>query len=424
MMRARTVAWSRWKEALSGWAAVLTGLVVAQGMNALALIIVARRTTPLEYGQYLGSYGLASLLMVLPSLGLDGWLLARGTTQRGQTLDLWWSALRVRLGLLVLWLPAMSVLALILPPITFPPRLLTLSAVALAADSVTSLAYASLRNLDRHRRVTSFQTAGSLALLVATLVLPLEPGRIAWFALTRALVAAGLAVLVSRQMITGSERPTAILPTRSLLHATRSFMLADAAVSIYLRADLAIVSLFLGPAGTSTYGPALNLINMSFLVPGALYFLVVPSLARAFRHSRQTFNRIGAVQLGVQLATGLLLSVTIFILAGPIVRLVYGADYESSIAVLRLLSPLVAAKSINFGLGALLTTAGLQARRTTMQVCVAVFNVCANLVIVRTWGVTGVAIVYVVSETLLCLGYALVLANWRRSSGPAATTAA
>jgi O-antigen/teichoic acid export membrane protein len=424
MMRIPTISWPRWRSVLAGWVVVLTGLVLAQGMNALALIIVARRIAPLEYGQYLASYSLASLLIVIPAFGMDGWLLATGTTQREQALDLWWSARRVRLGFLALWLPAMAVLALLLSPVTFPPALLILSAVGLAADSLTSLAYAGLRNLNRHRWITGFQAAGSIALLIATLTLPLEPGRVTYFALARTLVSVLLALLVGRWMLGGAHRPAVVLPRRDLLHATRSFMLADAAVSIYLRADLTIVSLFLGPAGASVYGPALNLANMCFLVPSALYFLVVPSLARAYRRSRQAFMRVGAIQLAAQTATGVMLSIAIFVLAGPIVRLVYGPGYESSIAVLRLLSPLLAAKSINFGLGALLTTAGLQARRTAVQVFVAAFNVSANLLAVRTWGTTGVALIYVASEVLLCIGYALVFTAWRRAFRPTAAPAA
>ena len=179
-----------------------------------------------------------------------------------------------------------------------------------------------------------------------------------------------------------------------------------------------IVSGFLGSAGASIYGPALNLVNMCFLVPSALYFLVVPSLARAYKISQQAFNRLGAIQLLAQLVTGIFLSVAIFALAGPLVRLVYGPGYESSIPVLRLLSPLLLAKSVNFGLGAVLSTAGLQARRTAVQMLIAAFNVCANLVAVRIWGIIGVALVYVVSEMLLCTGYALVLANRRRFFSP------
>lgn len=418
MMDKRTSGWPRWKMVLTGWVVVLAGLALAQGANALALIILARRVAPQEYGQYLAAYSLVSLLVVLPAFGMDGWLLARGSSHCEQTLGLWWNARRVRLGLLVFWLPAMAVLALLLPPATFPPVLVILSAIGLAADNMTLLAYAGLRNMNRHRWVTGFQTAGSLALLIITLFLPLEPGRVTWFALARTLVSAVLALLVGRWMISSTHRPTAILPSRDLLHAARSFMLADAAVSIYLRADLVIVSGFLGSAGASIYGPALNLVNMCFLVPSALYFLVVPSLARAYKISQQAFNRLGAIQLLAQLVTGIFLSVAIFALAGPLVRLVYGPGYESSIPVLRLLSPLLLAKSVNFGLGAVLSTAGLQARRTAVQMLIAAFNVCANLVAVRIWGIIGVALVYVVSEMLLCTGYALVLANRRRFFSP------
>jgi len=401
--------WSRLKVSLGEWAIILAGLVTAQGLSALALIIVARRIPPLEFGQYLASYSLASLLVVLPAFGMDGWLLAQGATQPRVMQTLWWSAFRVRLGLLLVWLLAISVLALRLPSGTFPVSLLTLSACGLAADSLSSLAYTGLRNLRLHGRVAIFQAVGAVVLFCGVLILPFGRGQVTWFALFRAITSAALAAFVVRWMIASFGRTADPLPLRQVLQKASTFMVADVAVAIYLRADLTIVSFILGSSGASIYGPALNLANMCFLVPSALYFLVLPALAQAHRRSAGSFSRLGMIQLIGQVLSGLVLATVIFLLAEPIVRLIYGPEYVSSAAILRLLSPMLAIKSVNFGLGALLTSAGFQARRTTVQVLIATFNGCANLVAVSVWGVVGAAIVYILSEALLCAGYLLMV---------------
>lgn len=416
----RTAFWSHLKVSLSEWVTILVGLVIAQGLNSLALVIVARRTPPPEFGQYLSSYNLASLLVVFPIFGMDGWLLAQGVTQSGAILTLWWNALRVRLRLLVLWLLAILALALVLPSSTFPIQLLVLSAYGLAAESLTSLTYAGMRNLGQHRRVAIFQTAGAVVLFCGVLALPLGTGQVVLFALFRAIVSVILAASVVGCMIKSFDRVTGSLPIRDVLQAARAFMLADIAVAVYLRADLIIVSFILGPSGASVYGPALNLANVCFLVPSALYFLMVPALAQARRRSLKSFDRLGKAQLIGQLLSGLMLALIVFLLAEPVIRIIYGSGYSHSTVVLRLLSPMLAIKSVNFGLGALLTTTGLQGRRSTVQGLVAVVNGCANLVAVPIWGVMGATMVYVLSEALLCAGYSLTLLKWQRYLVPEA----
>ncbi len=409
------LSWPRLRASLGEWAAILVGLATAQGLSALALIVVARRIPPSEFGQYLASYNLASLLVVLPAFGMDSWLLTRVATRPGMIQAAWWNAFRVRFRLLLTWLTTVLLLALLLPSNTFPFTLLVLSAFALSADSLTALAYAALRNLRRNRWVATFQALGAAVLFGGALLLPFGKGQVAWFALFRAATTVGLATLVLAWMIKNLGRTSEIWPAARLLHEAKAFMLADVAVAIYLRADLTIVSFILGSDGASVYGPALNLANMSFLVPSALYFLVVPVLAQARLRSMDTFDRLGKFQALGQLLSGLLLTAIMFVLAEPIIRVFYGGNYLSSAAVLRLLSPMLAIKSLNFGMGALLTTAGLQAHRTTMQVGVATFNACGNLVAVSIWGVMGAAVVYILSEALLLLGYLLIFLRWRRA---------
>jgi len=288
--------------------------------------------------------------------------------------------------------------------------------------------------------VTFLQLVSSLALLVVTLMLPVGPGRIALFALGRTIVSAIFVLIVLAT--SASENRRATVPSmRDLLRSAHPFLSAEMATSIYLRADLTLVALFLGAWGAGVYGPALNLVNMTFMVPNALYFVVVPILSQVFSgvtespglepelqadaenpakalamsafsfrgqiNARQSFVRIGAAQLAAQTLVGAVMSAVVFTFAPAIIHLVYGSAYQLSVVVLRFLSPIPFLKSMNFGLGALLTTSGGQPQRAMVQVLCAAFNVVANLAVVFPFGIAGVAIVYTFSEVFLLLGYSL-----------------
>lgn len=400
----------RW---LTGWAVTLVGLVGVQGSSALASIIVARRAEPLAYGRYLSCYALASLLVVLPGLGLDRWLLARGGAVRGGVGVLWQPAVRVRRIALAAWLAGMALLAAVQISDALPPALLLIAAVGLAGESISALAYAAFRCDGRYGQVTLIQGSAALLLLGLAFAVPAEPDLIVGFALGRTAIALAVAA-ASYRLAAGRYASAAATPERpgsvsQLLNQALPFSISEIAISIYMRADLSIISMILGSAAAAVYGPALNLINISFLVPFAFNILVLPRLARAHVETPGAFKRLGLAQLLVQSASGTVIALLIWLAAGPVITLTFGPNYAASIDVLRLLSPLVALKAFSFGLGNILTAANQQPRRTVVQVAVALFNALANLLVVRPFGVPGVALVYVSSELLLCVGYGIII---------------
>ena len=347
-----------------------------------------------------------SLLVVLANFGLDTWLLASSRTFASHVAQLWPLVVRARFGLLLLWLVGIAGLSQLLPRDAFPRDVVYVTAVGLAFDSLSLLAYSALRSLERHKRVTILQIGASLALLGVTLILPLQSGQLIWFATARTLVsmsAAG-AVLLAVGVRSGQIAP--LIGLRDLFRSARPFVLADVAVAVYLKADLSIIGLILGGGGAGVYGPALNLINITFMVPNALYFFIVPRLSHVHNVPGRSFRRIGLAQLLAQGLVGAVLSVSVFTSAPMLIQLVFGSAYALSASVLQLLSPIPFLKSLNFGLGAMLTAGDLQQQRTAMQVLCAIFNVTTDLIVIGPLGVGGVALTYTASELLLFLGYA------------------
>lgn len=393
---------------LAGWVIVLLGLAIHQSTNALVLIIVARRVAPIEYGQYLSCYGLASLLIVLPNAGLDALLLARGSAGIAAMSHLWKGAVRLRLQLLLVWLVLMVLLGFYLPTDAYPPFILFPTALGLACDSLALLSYSALRGLNHHEWVTITQLLAASVLLGGTLIWPFGPGQIILFSSLRALLSTIVAVVVIIMVQRFLQQRTGTISVRTLLKEAFPYFLAEASISTYTKADLTIVSLFLGPGGSSIYGPALSIINMSFIVPNALYFYMLPLLVKFFTTDQQRFVRVSVVQLGMQALAGIMVAAFMFWLAPMTIRQVFGSEYVSSIRVLQMLSPILVFKSLNFGLAAIITAANLQPWRTTIQMVCAFFNIVANLVVIGSLGLLGVVSVYVLSEALLFTGYTWV----------------
>jgi PST family polysaccharide transporter len=186
-------------------------------------------------------------------------------------------------------------------------------------------------------------------------------------------------------------------------------MLAEIASSVYVKADLTIIALVLGPVGTSVYAPAITLLQAAFLAPRALFFVVVPVLSKTYTENRDRFRGRGLSQTAAQILIGTTISVLLFLFAPLIVRLIFGEDYAASAVILRILSPLPFLRSFNFALAAILTSSARQRQRTRVQIIAAAVNVTGNLIVIVPYGIIGVSIVYLLSELVLGLGYLFLL---------------
>ncbi len=399
---------------LKDWSIVLTGMIAERGLITLALLILARRTSSLEYGQYLSSYALLSLLVVLPNFGVDTWLLAHSGQGHAHIASLWDSALRLRVRLLLGWGLVAASLLLFLDRNTFPVAVYLPTILGVTGESLVILTFYALRGARRSREAAMLQALFALFLFLGAWGLHLAPGQVARFAQLRAvlsLAAAFACAWLTRRWIPAISTPT---PARQILAQARPFLWGDMATAIYLKADLTVVSFFLGPGGAGIYGPALNITNMSFLVPNALYFVIVPQLSNAFHRSRQAFARTSVIQVGLQCLVGIGMAVITFFIASPLVNLLFGPPYSDSAAVLRMLTPVLLLKPINFGLAAILVTTDNQKPRSRIQVISALFNALANLAVILPLGIPGVAAVYGISELILVVGYSLLIRKLAR----------
>lgn len=415
--RSKAISW-----ALTNWSIVFSGLFVQSGLNALASIIIARSVAPLEYGLYLASFALASFAVIIPGFGVDAWLLTQAKHGADDALALWLSSIRAVGASLALWLVAMLLLSTALPPATYPKNILAPTLVGVGLDRLNMTSYAALRSQGRHSPVTILQAIGAGLLLAAAIMLPLEESGVALFAVARMLLSLSVALVVLGMLAREYSRGSAtLLPIRAILRAARPYFWSNLSSSTYVKADLTIISLILGAAGTSVYGPAINLLQAAFLPSLAVFFLSTPALSKTFDGRWKSISLSGRSGMIAQGLIGLAIMLLLFLFSNGMITAIFGADYEDSAVVLRYLSPVALFRSLNMGAAAIIMATGFQSWRTRVQVVVALFNVIGNLLVVGIYGLMGVSLIYILSEAALFTGqlYLLRRVRVRTSREPA-----
>ncbi|MCB9419221.1 MAG: oligosaccharide flippase family protein [Ardenticatenaceae bacterium] len=398
------------KKTVINWSVILTGLLFQNGLNAVSLILVARQVPPVAYGQYLATYSLVSFLVILPGFGMDAWLLTQPQLTSDSTTALWFSTFRIRTIFLIIWGVLMAILSILLPKTTYPFSLIYPTIIGVSFDALTLLAYASLRTQNRHILVAVVQSFASIILFALVLSLPINQTYVSSFAFGRMVLSIGVSLVTV--YIMGKDhigRSLQLTTMRQILISSRPFLSSELAASVYIKADVTILSLMIGSAATAVYGPAINILQAFNLVTIALFYLIVPRISKTFITQRSHFLSQSLTQLIVQAITGLILSIIMWLLASCLVIYIFGAEYNESIKIIRFLSPIPFLRSLNFGLAAIIIAGNRQKSRSKIQTFAAIFNVLGNILIIGILGVTGVSIMFDLSELFLVIGYSYLL---------------
>jgi O-antigen/teichoic acid export membrane protein len=168
--------------------------------------------------------------------------------------------------------------------------------------------------------------------------------------------------------------------------------------------------LLIGAIGAGIYSPALTVINTTFLVPTAVWYVVVPLAARQRAH-RASFLRLLLLLLAASVLFGMICALVFAIGAVPLIAFVFGPQYRAAVPLLQIMAVVPLLKSVNFCWALVLVVHDAQRARARVLAASTAFNIVVNVLALPVFGVVGAAWVNVASETLLVGGYGYMA--WR-----------
>jgi O-antigen/teichoic acid export membrane protein len=387
-------------------ATLFSGSAVANGMVIITMLLIARHFGAEDYGRYSASLALASLSSIVFNLGLDIWLLREGGRRPEKLNDSLGSVLAIKT---IAGLPWFGIMATAAPQINqqvFPADLMRLLAVTVWLDSIFATALtafkASLRN-----RFTSLLEAGSdtIWLLGTLLLIYIGNQRLNDFVYVRIVVLLASAILALALLYKIVGIKPSQNTARQALRQAFPYASSEFLAWVSMRGDVLIVGFFLGEYATGIYSPAVGVVNGLFLVPAAVYMVMMPVLSNLYSNNPKQARISGRRTILLLTLIGALLSATVAI-AAPLLIAFLSESFQESLGILRILSVILLFKSGSFGMAAILVAKGQQSQRTVVQALVVGLNIALNLLVIFRFGIQGVAAVYVFTELVLLVGYA------------------
>lgn len=187
---------------------------------------------------------------------------------------------------------------------------------------------------------------------------------------------------------------------RYLASQAAPLFLRTAAIAFYMRLDQILISQFYGDAATGIYAAAVRLVEVWFFAPIAIMTALVPTLASAYLNDQQVYRRQLKQAMRILVYGSFAFALVASLLAGPIISLFYGTQYEGAVAILRIYAWSAVFGTLGLATNAWFVNSGLMRYAFHQALIGLIFNAGLNVVLIGMIGPIGGAIAYVVSQIM------------------------
>jgi len=404
--------------------ALVFGTLVPKAVTVILTVYAARILGSAGLGQYAISTSFVGVFAVVSDLGLNTLFIREVAKHKDKTTVYFWSMAFIK-GIM----SAVYLMLVFLALRIFSYSSLVETTICLLAASIVFSAFLSLVTslFQAHEKMEYSAIIGIANSILVTVggIAALYMGfgviGLGWIAiLSSAIMLIVGFVLIGTQFNLG--RP--VVQKTFLMSIGKEavpFAAISILITIYYRSDMLLLSKLPVPAisneeAVGLYSASYKIIDTMQMIPGIVSAAVFPLFSRLYVQDEQvlqsSYKRIlkYLVYLGIPMAVG------VSLLAEPIIKLVYGAEFILSADVLRILIWAVAIIFVNSLIATLLTSIGKLNVLIVVSAVNVILNVGLNLLFIPTWGFglsyVGAALTTLISEVV---GFAIIYQYFARN---------
>lgn len=385
-------------------AAMFSGLLGRNVLQAGTFILIARALSVDEYGAFVSVVALVNILAPFSTLGM-GTILVKQVAREPETFADYWGRTLVMTaifgGALVL---VVSALGPGLLPAGVPATLLGVVACAdLIFARLTESAGQAFQAHERLSVTSLLQMAPGvfrLAFAVGMTFTPAETSPLMWGYLY--LVASAASALIGLAVVRRKLGPAEFSrPQRNWPYGEGAqFAVGLAGHSVYNDIDKVMVARLGSLNDAGVYASAYRIVEVAIMPVRALMISSYPRFFRQGRDGLGASRKVAEQLLGRSVGYGLFATAGLWATA-PLAARVLGDGFAGVEPAIRIISVLPLLRGISYLAGDALTGAGRQGIRTIVLVSGALFNVGLNAVIIPKYGWRGAGIATIVTDGLL-----------------------
>jgi O-antigen/teichoic acid export membrane protein len=380
------------------------GVMGAAGLSLAIAVLTARWLGVEEFGLYNFGFAYVALWAVFMDGGAT--MLAPREVARGRGREALAALLALKPPLVIVTLAALLAVAALAG---FEPHLLALVlvlAVGSAIDSCFGLLVGGLRGRREFAMDAGHQLGQRLLFgLLAAAALAAGRGALGVagaraVSLAAATVSA-FGIVRAREGFPRVDATTFRAGMALLRTAAGSLLIVDLMTQLHTRGPQLVLRFTRDLAEVGLYAAPARLIDGLTLLPTAFGIVLLPRLVATAKEGvgdgggdlRSTLRALGVI--------GAAIAVVGALAADELTRLLFGAQYMGSAAVLRILLVAFVLAMLNAVIRAGLIAAGRERAYAVMLTMTAAANITLNLALTPAWGARGAAAAVLVSETLL-----------------------
>jgi O-antigen/teichoic acid export membrane protein len=395
-------------------------MLLRSGLQLGYFVIVARTLGPEEYGSFGATLAFIAIFAPYAMLGSGNLLIKHTSRNKEKFCTYWGSSLSV-----VLIMGALLTIFILFAYRYFLPTSINLGVVLLICLSdlfftrfidISSQALQSYEMISKMNQVqiitSSIKFASALLLLIPVFSHTIDTWAIYYF--ISSLLGSIYAVnLVNRLLGKGVLDPRPILKEVS---EGFYFSIGLSSSSIYNDIDKTMLSKYSTLEATGIYVAAYRLIDAAMTPLRALLTSLYTSFFAAGEKGVNGTIPIVRKMIPYSFGYGIIACGGMLLISG-FMPSILGPEYQQTVLVLRLLSPIIVFRSIHNILGDSIAGAGLQGIRSANQIVVAIINICLNLYLIPLYGLFGAIGSSIVCDfLLLVLSCTIIISSGMKKS--------
>ena len=301
-----------------------------------------------------------------------------------------------------------------------PLWIATLAAPILLGQSLTEITAARLQLEERYRLLALWQMLVPLGrVLVVVVVFAAGLHELAPILTGHALVGvllAAISVVSADQVRRGhirlvghdrsAETQTSIPGVWSAFTGAYPYAMVTIFYLIYSQCLVILVENSLGPEMAANYNAAYLVVSAIYLIPNVIYQkYLAPKIFRWWSQDRKMFSAVFHVGVAAHFVVGILLMMTINVIAQPVITLLFGERYTSAAHILTILSFAIPIRFVQHAYGSVFSPREHISRKIRYMGAAAA-SIGTSFFLMPYWGVDGAAISAITAELLLLLFYA------------------
>lgn len=369
-------------------------------LNAFTSIIIARYLDDNQFGQYSLAVAIVDTILLCNDLGMTTLLLREGSRDKAKLQLYFGNALLVETIISVIFLAIAIIVSQFVYSSTIAYLVLILGLATVFYEFRKPMR-SIFRIMMNMKTVIWFDIAYAVLCFIGVLAVSkiIAPATgMLWICFIQLIFSFVVIIAFAAYDFKYLKPKFSLQAIPGMLKESWTFAIYASFYTLYMQIDQLIIGLLRNETEVAYYSAASKLVLFVLIVPQMIYQMVLPLMFKLTKEDKQKYKRLNVTLYRYFSAIGYPLAIGTFLLAEPIIRILYNGKYLQSIFALQLFAFFILMRFTGNVSGQSLTALDKQKTKMTIEVISVVINGILDLILVYFYGFIGAIIVTIFVE--------------------------